>query len=131
MCAAALLHRQQALLAIAEKGNAVALACLRDLLASDEWYARETAVTCIRELLPVCSCQILPELGVTCQCAMVQTIIDMTQDPYWKVRIAAMNTLQAVASRLDKRIASACRARLKDGDFNVRSTAQTILRFFE
>lgn len=124
-------NRQQALLAIADKGNAVALACLHDLLACVEWYARETAIICIKELLPACSCQILSELGVTCQCAMVQIIIDMTQDPYWKVRVAAMTTLQVVASRLDKRIAGACRARLKDGDFHVRSTAQTILRFFE
>lgn len=62
---------------------------------------------------------------------MVEVIIGMTEDPYWKVRIAAMITLQVIASRLDKRIALACRARLKDGDFNVRSTAQTMLRFFE
>jgi len=30
-----------------------------------------------------------------------------------------MTTLQVVASRRDKRVALACRARLKDGDFNV------------
>jgi hypothetical protein len=86
---------------------------------------------CIKELLPTCSCQILSDLGVTCQCSMVETIVGMTEDPYWKVRIAAMTALQVIASRFDKRVALACRARLKDGDFNVRSTAENMLRFFE
>lgn len=45
-------------------------------------------------------------------------------DPYWKVRTAAMTTLQVLASRRDKRVALACRARLKDGDFNVYGILQ-------
>jgi hypothetical protein len=58
-------------------------------------------------------------------------MIEMMEDPYWKVRLAAISALQVLASRNDKRIAVACRARLKDGDFNVRSTAEIILRLFE
>ena len=154
----------QVLLAIADKGNDTAMTCLKQLLTRPEWYAREIAIVCIKKLSVACSCDIFDELGASCRCSIVQTLIELTQgdnetclltvathapgfcervslpalatlltaglclhavrlceraDPYWKVRTAAMTTLQVVASRRDKRVALACRARLKDGDFNV------------
>ena len=48
-----------------------------------------------------------------------------------QVRVAAMSALQMLASRRDRRVAIACRARIKDGDFNVRAAAEAMIRLFE
>jgi hypothetical protein len=48
-------------------------------------YAREMAIICMRQLSTTCSCTRLDDFGVVCECSLVNTMIEMMQDPYWKV----------------------------------------------
>lgn len=69
----------QVLLAIADKGNDTAMTSLKQLLTRTEWYAREIAIVCIKKLSVACSCDIFDELGASCRCSVVQTLIELTQ----------------------------------------------------
>ena len=147
---------QQTLFSIAEKGNHVALANLQALLGRSEWFVRETAIVCIQHLSAPCSCDFLDDYAGeqgynewgneitivrsqsavaktpgTCGCSAVKLMLDSLEDPVCRVQLAAMAALAVIASPRDKRVALACRARLKHGDFNVRAAAEAMLRTFE
>jgi hypothetical protein len=72
----------QVLLAVADQGNHTALTCLKELLTRTEWYAREAAIACIKKLCVACSCDIFDELGPSCRCSIVPTMIELTQGDY-------------------------------------------------
>ena len=72
----------QVLLAVADQGNHTALTCLKELLTRTEWHAREAAISCIKKLSVACSCDIFDELGASCRCSIVPTMIELTQGDY-------------------------------------------------
>jgi hypothetical protein len=92
----------QVLLAVSDKGNHTALTCLKELLTRTEWYAREAAIACIKKLSVACSCDIFDELGASCRCSIVPTMIELTQGDY------------SILPRLSKSMLAAVRTSLAD-----------------
>ena len=79
---------KEALLAISSKGNETVLTCLTSMLTRTEWYSREIAIICIKDLTEGCRCQILDgdeRIGVealSCQCRCEVQVLLVSSDAF-------------------------------------------------
>lgn len=118
-----------AMLMHTERGNDLALATVSGLLLHQDVYVRLTAVETIKKLALPCVCKLAS--GDTCMCAIVPALIETTRDEAPNIRKAAVEALELIANRKDKRVADRVkREMLSDKDYSVRGAVEHAIGVF-
>jgi HEAT repeat protein len=118
-----------AMLLHADRGNESAVSTVSALLKHQDVYVRSTAVSLLTKLSLPCVCKVAS--GDQCLCKTIPLLLESTHDELPVIRKAAIEALELVANRKDKRVADRVkREMLSDKDFSVRGAVEHAIGVF-